>query len=97
MPITVLASIQAQAGAAESVQRALHAMILPSRAEAGCLRYEVFASQTTPGIFRLLESYADDAALAAHHESQHFSVLLDTIRNSLATPIQIERLDSVAL
>ena len=40
--------------------------------EAGCLQFDVAQDPKNPTRFVMLEVYKDDAAIAAHQESQHF-------------------------
>ncbi|NSL54610.1 putative quinol monooxygenase [Uliginosibacterium aquaticum] len=92
MSITIFASVEAKADAVTAVETALRAMLEPTRAEPGCLSYELFASRDAPGIFHLLETYTDDAALAAHHASAHFAGLVASIGDKLMREIRIERI-----
>ncbi len=46
-----------------------------SRAEPGCLRYDVARGDDDTSAFMLWEEYADRAALDAHYESEHFKRL----------------------
>ena len=43
-----------------------------SRQEPGCRMYIVHRHRTDPTRFFIYEQYEDDAALEAHHHSQHF-------------------------
>ena len=43
-----------------------------SRAEPGCLFYTLAEDLAEPGLIRAFEIYADDAALKAQGESEHF-------------------------
>jgi quinol monooxygenase YgiN len=40
--------------------------------EAGCLQFDVAQDPREPTRFVMLEVYADDAAIKAHQESEHF-------------------------
>jgi autoinducer 2-degrading protein len=42
-----------------------------SRAEPGCLRFEVSRDATQPNFFALSESYRDVAAMEAHYTTPH--------------------------
>lgn len=95
MSTTLLATVEARADAADAVEAALRAMIRPSRAEAGCHHYALFAAPAAPGTFYLLESYADDAALAAHHASRHFAALVASIGDKLVSEISITRINAL--
>ena len=50
----------------------MQAVIRASRAEPGCLLYTLAEDMAEPGLIRAFEVYADDAALKAHGESEHF-------------------------
>lgn len=52
----------------ERVRR--HAEI--SRAESGCIAFDVYRSTETPGEFMLFELYRDTIALETHRASAHF-------------------------
>lgn len=92
MSTTILATVTAKPTATANVAAALQAMITPSRSEPGCLQYVLFASRDTPGTFYLLERYADDAALAAHQTSPHFTALVAGLADKLVRKIHIEQI-----
>jgi quinol monooxygenase YgiN len=71
-PVKTVAIFVARAGKAEELRALLDGMIVPSRAEAGNLRYDLWQDQTDPGRFVLDELYADNGAVAAHRASPHF-------------------------
>ena len=50
----------------------MQTVIAASRAEPGCLFYTLAEDMAEPGLIRAFEVYADDAALKAHGESDHF-------------------------
>lgn len=95
MSTTIFATVEAKPDVSNAVEAALRAMIKPSRAEAGCHHYALFASPAAPSTFYLLESYADDAALAAHHASRHFAALVASIGDKLAREISITRINAL--
>ncbi len=47
-------------------------VVQASRREPGCLAYSYGFDLLEPDIIRVFEIYADDAALKAHGESEHF-------------------------
>lgn len=47
-------------------------VVQASRKEPGCLAYSYGFDLLEPDIIRVFEIYADDAALKAHGESEHF-------------------------
>ncbi|HSN59282.1 MAG TPA: putative quinol monooxygenase [Clostridiaceae bacterium] len=44
----------------------------PSRAEKGCLSYELFQDQKDPRVFAIIEEWADQEALDMHKKEEHF-------------------------
>ncbi|MGV8920848.1 MAG: putative quinol monooxygenase [Pseudomonas sp.] len=70
-PFTVIATIVAKAGHEASLEKSLRALLLPTRAEAGCLSYELHQDREHSASFYMLERWTDDAALEAHGNSTH--------------------------
>ncbi len=95
MPTTILATVEAKPEAAHEVEAALKKMIKPTRAEVGCIRYELFRSNDKTGTFHLLETYADDEALGHHHASPHFAELVASLADKLASDLQIQSLSTL--
>lgn len=95
MTTTIFATVEARPDAIQHVEAALRKMILPTLNEPGCIRYELFGSEQATGTFHLLETYADDDALARHHQSPHFAELLTSLANQLTRDIQISRFVSI--
>ncbi|MDN2674835.1 MULTISPECIES: putative quinol monooxygenase [unclassified Janthinobacterium] len=76
MTLTVVATIDAQADHTDAVRAALEAVVTPSRAESGCLRYELHLDNKIPTRFIMLEEWTDKAALTAHYATPHFLTLV---------------------
>jgi len=57
---------------AETAASLLAALATQSRAESGCLGFEVSRSIEDPRIFVLFEKWADQAALDSHYTTEHF-------------------------
>jgi quinol monooxygenase YgiN len=56
----------------EAFRRRLLVHAATSRAEPGCLRFDVYQEATRPSTFLLFEIYQDAVALEAHRTSAHF-------------------------
>ena len=76
MTLTVVATIDAQADHIDAVRAALEAVVPPSRAENGCLRYELHLDNKIPTRFIMLEEWSGEAALTAHYAMPHFLTLV---------------------
>ncbi|NBW12438.1 MAG: antibiotic biosynthesis monooxygenase [Caulobacteraceae bacterium] len=79
----IVAVLTARPGKAGELEALLNSMLVPSRAEAGNLRYDLWRDPAEPGRFVLDELYADADAIAAHRATPHFQTYLSRI-NDLA-------------
>lgn len=52
----------------------LSAMVKPSKAEKGCLFYEIFQYENNPRKFMAVETWENEAALEGHKASAHYAV-----------------------
>lgn len=73
-----------------------------SRAEAGVIDYRVGTDVEDPSIFRFVEQYEDEAALATHGETEHFQAFQEEIVDLLAgepelTQYHVDDVSDVAL
>ena len=59
-------------GEMDAVLAALAPLVEASRAEPGCLMYQAHRSPDDPNVIFLYEQYADEAAMQAHADSDHF-------------------------
>jgi len=72
MAVVLRATWVANEGAEQVVADALEKLAPASRAEPGCRFYQAYRDPAEPRVFHLFEIYDDDAAVAAHGESEHF-------------------------
>lgn len=94
MTLIVVATIDAQADHIDAVRAALEAVVPPSRAESGCLRYELHLDNKIPTRFIMLEEWADKAALTAHYATPHFLTLVAATEGK-AVKIDVEKLSKL--
>jgi len=52
----------------------LSAMVQPSKAEDGCLFYEIVQYENNPRKFMAIETWRDEAALDGHKASEHYAI-----------------------
>ena len=88
-PLTVVAVIKAKAGCEEKLKRALLDLIGPTRAEFGCLQYDLHQGQEDPRLFIFYENWKDRAAVEAHFESSHLKAMQAAASGWLTEPVQI--------
>jgi quinol monooxygenase YgiN len=72
MSYVVLARWKAQLGEEDDVEAALRQLQPASRAEPGCIGYQVHRAVEDPTLFVIYEEYADRAAFEDHRGSPHF-------------------------
>lgn len=70
-PLTIVAVIRAREGRADRVHAHLRGLVAPSRADAGCLNYDLHVSVTEPGLFLFYENWATRADWDAHMVTPH--------------------------
>ena len=92
MSVHVVAVITAQPGAEDAVRAALEALVPPTRAEAGCLSYELSESLASPGTFVTTEEWSDPSDLDTHLATEHVQAALATVGEQLAAPPAIHPL-----
>ncbi|WP_182357827.1 putative quinol monooxygenase [Tomitella gaofuii] len=82
--VKVVATMEAKDGAGAEVERVLTGLAGKSRAENGCVSYEVFASTAAPGTFVTIETWADEGALDAHMRGLNLKFAASALREHLA-------------
>ncbi len=70
-PLTVIAKLVAKPGREEDLATALAALVAPTRAEAGCINYDLHRSHEQPGTFMFTEAWATKDAWEQHRNSPH--------------------------
>ncbi|MGH1413148.1 MAG: putative quinol monooxygenase [Pelagimonas sp.] len=68
MTVTLEGYLDVPVDRLEAVRAALPVHIQLTRAETGCLRFDVTESQTSSGKFHVSEEFVDAKAFAAHQE-----------------------------
>jgi quinol monooxygenase YgiN len=76
MAVVLVARWVARKGEEERVLAVLEKLAPASRAEPGCLHYQPCRDRDDPARFLIFEIYADEEAVHAHGESEHFRRLV---------------------
>ncbi len=94
MSIAVVATIRIRPGSAADFEATFKALAKQVRAnEPGNHLYQLTKSRTEADTYKVLEIYADDAALAAHRDMPHFKAAGPALGAVLAGAPDIELLD----
>jgi (4S)-4-hydroxy-5-phosphonooxypentane-2,3-dione isomerase len=82
----------------ERVQDFLTATLANAKAsvqEPGVLRFDVIQNQSDPAHVVLVEVYRDEAASAAHKETEHYATWRDSVADMMAAPRSAARFTAV--
>jgi len=87
--LTVVAVLRAKPGKEEALREALLGLVDPTRAEPGCLQYDLHVSNENPAEFLFYEKWVDRAALDEHFQKPHLTKLTDRSDELLAEPLEL--------
>ncbi len=74
--LTIVARIQAKADKLELVKAALLKLIEPTRAEEGCLQYDLHQDNMNPEIFVFYENWASRELWQTHMNNDHLKAYM---------------------
>ena len=92
--VRVIARAVARDGKAEELKALLRGLIAPTRAEAGCIYYELFESNL-PGLLYFNELWESQAHLDAHAASSHFTEIFGKAKALFSEPLEVNLLTAV--
>ena len=87
--VTVLATIKAKQGLEETVKNEILALIGPTRAEPGCLNYDLHQSCDDKALFMLYENWVSKEDLDKHLAMSYLQAFLGKAPDLVAEPVQI--------
>lgn len=88
----VVATIPAKPEAVAGIRSALQQLVTATRAEEGCLAYDLFESAAAPGTFITVERWVDQAAMDLHLQSPHIAEALAAADGALDGEVAIHPL-----
>lgn len=74
MTITKRVTFIAKDDCEDKMKELLSAMVIPSKAEEGCIFYEIFQYENNKRKFMAVETWRDEKALDGHKASAHYAV-----------------------
>jgi quinol monooxygenase YgiN len=93
--LTIIARIKAKPGLEARMQQDLLSLLAPTRAESGCLTFDLLKDTSDPTVFVLYENWKNQAALDAHFQQPYTKQVLQTYEENLAEPITILSLTKI--
>lgn len=89
--IRVVAHLTSKPETIAETCKALEGFVDPTRAEAGCVYYELMQNNDDPTDFTFVEEWESDETLDAHLESPHISAFKERAGDLLACDPDIRR------
>ena len=93
--LQVVAVLTAKNGSEHQVSEVLSALVEPTRSEAGCLSYQLFASAADPATFITIETWRSQADLDAHMRTAHVQQALGAAGDHLTVAPAVHPLSEV--
>ena len=83
-PLTIVARIEAKPDQIELVKSELIKLIEPTRAEAGCIQYDLHQDNNQPEVFLFFENWETRELWQAHMENDHLKAYMAATEGAVA-------------
>lgn len=93
--LTIVARIKAKPGMEARMQQDLSGLLTPTRAESGCITFDLLQDMNDLTVFVLYENWTDQAALDAHFQQPYVKQVLQAYEKTLAEPITVQMLEKI--
>ena len=87
--ITLIAKIKAKDGCQEQLKQLAMSMLEPTRAEDGCIKYDLHIHSEDKAYFMFYEIWASKEALDEHIATPHLQNLLEKGKDLMAEPLDV--------
>jgi quinol monooxygenase YgiN len=95
MTLIIVATVTARPECRDELESLLVAQIPPTRAEPGCINYDLHVDLSDPCAFVFHESWTCTDALSEHMAMPHLAPFLSQLDRLLAKPIEVRQLRMV--
>jgi quinol monooxygenase YgiN len=89
--LRLVAHITSKPDTVEETKNVLRGLIEPTRAEEGCITYELLQSTEDPTRFTFVEEWTGDEALDAHFSTPHIQHVLSRADEIFAAPLELRK------
>ena len=93
--VFIFASLKPRAGKEAGAETLLRGMCAPSRAEEGCVFYNLYRPRDGSSTFHFFECWRDQAALDAHREMPHYKNFRENLGDLMDGPPEAHFLRAV--
>ncbi len=87
--LRVVARIVALPNTVEAVKSILNSIVLPTRQEQGCIRYELLQNHADPRDFTFVEEWENESLLEKHLASSHIQAASLELKDLVTVPPDI--------
>ena len=87
--VTVVAIFKAKTGMEDTARDAILALVAPTRAEAGCINYDLHQTADDPSLFMLYENWVSQKDLDEHLAMPYLQDLLGKANDLFKEPVSI--------
>ena len=96
MELYIFARFHACSGQEAAVAKALREVVVPSRAEVGCVSVHAFRSVRDPQLFYIHSRWTNEAAFELHAELPHTVCFLERVKSLIDHPLDVTRAELLA-
>ena len=94
-PLTIIARFRAKPRQESRALETLRSLLAPTRAESGCINYDLHQSIEDPALFIFYENWESAAHLEKHSQSQHLQALRKVQAEIFVGPPEVTRWKAV--
>ncbi len=94
--LTIVVCIKAKHGKEEQVKQKLVKLLAPTRAEPGCMNFDLHQAAEDASLFLVHENWLSAAELKRHFEMPYLRAWLDHAQNLLDVPMELTRWRKIA-
>lgn len=87
--IKVVAKNIIKDGSADKAIDMLDEMVTKTRAEDGCIGYDLFQDVNDPNVITFIETWENNDKLSAHMESEHFKRIIPAVGELSVEPLAV--------
>jgi quinol monooxygenase YgiN len=93
--VTVVVRLKAKAGKEAQVRQELFSLLAPTRAEQGCINFDMHQAPNDPSLFLFHENWENEEDLKRHFETPHITRWIQEAKGLLAEPMELTRWQKV--
>ena len=93
--VRIVAEFRALPGKADALRAVLASLIAPTRAEVGCLQYDLHVDLADADHLFFIERFVSVAAIDVHNAMPYLKALGDQIKDLIAEPVKVTRMSQV--